>query len=175
MWGQVAKRTNCFHLTPLATTVFCIYEIFFLFHLKWDHTVFVFLWLMSVGLMPSRSIHIITNSKIFFLFYGSIIYSTYTYTTSLGLVVLVVKNLPSNAGDIRDMGLNPGWGRSPGGGHGNPLQDSCLENLMDSGAWLAVLHRVTQSRTWLRWLSTYYMFIIHLSIDTWVASTSYLL
>ena len=41
---------------------------------------------------------------------------------------LVVKNLPANAGDLRTMGLIPGWGRSPGGGHGNPLQDSCLEN-----------------------------------------------
>ena len=41
---------------------------------------------------------------------------------------LVVKNLPANAGDIRDMGSIPGLGRSPGEGHGNPLQDSCLEN-----------------------------------------------
>ena len=43
-------------------------------------------------------------------------------------VVLVAKNLPGNAGDIRDPGLIPGSGRSPGGGHGNPLQYSCLEN-----------------------------------------------
>ena len=43
-------------------------------------------------------------------------------------VVLVEKNLPANAGDIRDMGLIPGLGRSPGGGHGNPLQYSCVEN-----------------------------------------------
>ena len=43
-------------------------------------------------------------------------------------MVLVVKNLPANAGDIRDSGLIPGLGRSPGGGHGNPLQYSCLEN-----------------------------------------------
>ena len=50
-------------------------------------------------------------------------------------VALVVKNLTANAGDIRDMGLIPGWGRSPGGGHGNPLQYSCPENSMDRGAW----------------------------------------
>ena len=50
-------------------------------------------------------------------------------------MVLVVKNLPANAGDIRDVGLIPGLGRSPGGGHGNPLQYSFLENLLDSGAW----------------------------------------
>ena len=43
-------------------------------------------------------------------------------------VALVEKNLPANAGDIRDMGLIPGLGRSPGGGHGNPLQYSCVEN-----------------------------------------------
>ena len=49
-------------------------------------------------------------------------------------VVLVVKNLPPNAGDVRDMGLIPGLGRSPGGGDENPLLYSCLENLMDRGA-----------------------------------------
>ena len=50
-------------------------------------------------------------------------------------VALVVKNLPANTGDIRDAGLILGSGRSPVGGRGNPLQDSCLENPMDEGAW----------------------------------------
>ena len=50
-------------------------------------------------------------------------------------MVLGVKNLPANAGDIRDVGSISGSGRSPGGGHGNPLQDSWLENPMDRGAW----------------------------------------
>ena len=49
-------------------------------------------------------------------------------------VVLVVKNPPARAGDRRDAGLIPGWGKSPGGGHGNPFQYSCLENPMDRGA-----------------------------------------
>ena len=49
-------------------------------------------------------------------------------------VALVVKNPPANAGDITDAGSNPGPGRSPGGGRGNPLQYSCLENPMDRGA-----------------------------------------
>ena len=49
-------------------------------------------------------------------------------------VALVVKNLPADAGDIRVVGLIPGLGRSPGGGHGNPLQDSCLENPKDKAA-----------------------------------------
>ena len=62
-------------------------------------------------------------------------------------VAQVVKKPPANAGDVRDMGLIPGLGRSPGGGHGNPLQYSCLENAMGSGAWQAMVHRVAQSRT----------------------------
>ena len=47
----------------------------------------------------------------------------------------MVKNLPANTGDIRDAGLIPGLGRSPGGGHGNPLQYSCLGKPMDKRAW----------------------------------------
>ena len=52
----------------------------------------------------------------------------------------MVKNLPANAGDIRDVGSIPGSGRSPGEGHGNPLQYSCLENPMDREAWQAMVH-----------------------------------
>ena len=52
---------------------------------------------------------------------------------------------PANAGDVRDMGSIPGSGRSPGGGHGNPLQCSCLENPMDRGAWEAMVYRVAES------------------------------
>ena len=54
----------------------------------------------------------------------------------------MVKNPPANAGDIRDVGSIPGLGRPPGGGHGNPLQYSCLENSMDRGAWRTMVHRV---------------------------------
>ena len=49
--------------------------------------------------------------------------------------MLVVKNLPANAGEVRDMGSIPGLGRCPGGGHGNPLQYSYLEDPTDTGAW----------------------------------------
>ena len=52
-----------------------------------------------------------------------------------------------NAGDLRDMDLIPGSRRSPGGGHGNPFQYSCLENPMDRGAWWATVHRVTKGQT----------------------------
>ena len=59
----------------------------------------------------------------------------------------VVKNMLVNEGDIRDMGSIPGWGRSPGGGNGNPLQYSCRENPMDRAAWWAAFHQVAKSWT----------------------------
>ena len=59
----------------------------------------------------------------------------------------MVKNLSANSGDARDMGLIPGLGRSPGGGNGNPLQFSYLENSMLREAWQATVHGVTKSRT----------------------------
>ena len=62
-------------------------------------------------------------------------------------VVLVLENSPAMQMDIRDMGSGPGSGRSPGGGHDNPLQYSCLENSMDRGAWWATDHGVAKSRT----------------------------
>ena len=55
-----------------------------------------------------------------------------------------------NAGDAGDQVLIPRSGKIPGGGHGNPLQCSCLKNLMDRGAWQATVHRVAQSQTWLK-------------------------
>ena len=55
-------------------------------------------------------------------------------------LVLVVKNLPANAVDLRDARSIPGLGRSPGGGHSYPLQYSCLENPMDRGAWWPIVH-----------------------------------
>ena len=58
-----------------------------------------------------------------------------------------------NAGDIREAGSIPGSGRSPGEGHGNPLQCSCLENVMDRGAWQITVHRVAKSRTQLKRLN----------------------
>ena len=55
-----------------------------------------------------------------------------------------VKNLLANAGDLRDLGVIPGWRRSPGGGHGNPLQYSCLENPTDRGTLWVTVHGVTK-------------------------------
>ena len=56
-----------------------------------------------------------------------------------------VENPPANAGDARDASLIPGSGRSPGGGHGSPLQYSSLENPMDRGTWQAIVHGVKES------------------------------
>ena len=66
----------------------------------------------------------------------------------------MIKNPSANAGDKRDMGSVSGSGRSPGGGHGDPLQYSCLENPMDRGAWQAAVHRVVKSQTLLMQHST---------------------
>ena len=70
-------------------------------------------------------------------------------------MVLEINNLPFNAGDVIDMGLIPGSGWSPGGGSGNPLQRSCLENPMDREACpVATVHRATKNWTRLKRLST---------------------
>ena len=62
-------------------------------------------------------------------------------------MMLLVKNLPANAGDTRNTGLIPGSERSPGEGNGNPLQYSCLENSMDRGDWQAIVYGVAKSQT----------------------------
>ena len=65
-------------------------------------------------------------------------------------MALVVKNPPANAGDVRDAGSIPESRKSPGGGHGNLLQYSCLENPMDRRAWWAIVHGVAESQTQLK-------------------------
>ena len=71
----------------------------------------------------------------------------YMYKSMSSQVVLVVKNLPVNAGDMRDVGSVPGLGRSPRGENGKPHQYSCLKTSMDRGAWWATIHRVAKSQT----------------------------
>ena len=68
----------------------------------------------------------------------------------------VGKESACNSGDAS---LITGWGRSSGGGHGNPPQYSCLENPMDSAAWRSIDHGVTKSQTWLKWLSIHTLFL----------------
>ena len=69
------------------------------------------------------------------------------YFLKVSQVALVVKKLSASAEDVREVSSVRGLGRSPGGGHGNPLQYSCLENPMDRGAWEATAHGVAKSRT----------------------------
>ena len=76
-------------------------------------------------------------------------------------MALVQRNLPANAGDLRDVGSIPESGRFPGVGHGNPLQCSCLENPMDRRAWQAPVNRVSQSQTSLKQLSMHIQRPVH--------------
>ena len=73
--------------------------------------------------------------------------NSYKIRNGASQVVLGVKNLPTNAGDVRDKGSIPGLGRSPGKGRGNSFQYSCLGNPIDTGAWQATAHGVTKSQT----------------------------
>ena len=107
-------------ITELHTcTVFCRQRCFMLYKRKWD---------LRRGLMTTQEGQRLLRSQPI-------------------QVVLVVKNLLGNTGDLRDTGSIPGLGRSPGRGHGNPLQYSCLENPMDRGAWQATVHGVAESDT----------------------------
>ena len=85
-------------------------------------------------------------------------------------VPLVLKNLPSNAGVIRDGGSIPESERYPGEGNGNPLQYSCLENPMDKGAWQATVHGVAKSWIHLKSLSTCRIYTRHTLIFKEIAS-----
>ena len=75
----------------------------------------------------------------------------YTHTHTYGFPGgSVVKKPPANAGASRDTGSIPGWGISPGGGNGNPLQYSCQDNPMDKEAWWAIVHGVAKTQTQLK-------------------------
>ena len=76
----------------------------------------------------------------------------------------MVKNLPVNVGEVREAGSVPGSGRSPGGGPGNSLHYSCLENPTDREAWWAAVHRVAQSQTQLKRFSRHAFYHIHIFV-----------
>ena len=83
------------------------------------------------------------------------------YILGASLLPLLVKNPPAKE---EDTGSIPMSGRSPGGGHGNPLQYSCLENPMDRGVWWATVHRVPNSWTRLKRLGTHAHVYIHVCV-----------
>ena len=96
------------------------------------------------------NLHLIYNQMIEALRITAIVGNVYLFLKIWAYqVVLVVKNPPVNAGDVRDEGSIPSGrsGRFPGVEHDNPLQYSCLENPMDRGAWQATVHRVAKSET----------------------------
>ena len=108
---------------------------------KWLHHQRLFL----LSLFPKQPDSIVSVNA---LHMNSLLPVYWTYQ-----MALVVKNLPANAGDIRDSSSIPGLGRSPGGGHGKSLQCSCPENPRHRGAWWAAVQRVAKSWAWLKWLS----------------------
>ena len=99
----------------------------------------------STNVADTASFHLVIISPS--LITGSQFLAPHIPICGASQVVLVAKNSPVNAGDIRDGGSTPGLGRSSGGGHGSPLQYSCLENPMDRGAWRATVLSVTKSWT----------------------------
>ena len=116
--------------------------------LLYEHKFFFF----KVSTQESDVIGICLTAKLFQKNRSSLYYHQICQAWASRLA-LVVKNLPVNAGDIRDVGAMPGSGRSPEGEYGNELQYSCLENPMDRGAQRATVHRVAKSRTRLKQLS----------------------
>ena len=94
---------------------------------------------------------------------------TYICTYSLPWL-LSGKESTCNAGAAGDMGSIPGWGRSPGGGPGSPLQCSCLESPMDRGAWWVTVHRVAKNQTQLKLLSTHVHKHTHTHIHTYTCN-----
>ena len=122
---------------------------------------FGFLCLTELSMIKMRSCWL--RSTIYIRVYSS-------YCTGTSQVALVVENPPASAGDLGDAGSVPGSGRSPGGGHSNPLKYSCLENPMDRGAWWATVRSITKIQTWLKRQPA--LSIVHsLDLDKWTMTS----
>ena len=103
----------------------------------------------TVELQTRNLVPRLTKSQVLALCRGRPVCTDHARFTSrrVSHLALVVRNPPANARDVRDAGSIPGWGRSSGGGHGSPLQYSCLEHPVDRGAWQAAVRGVAKSRT----------------------------
>ena len=146
--------------TPVGFFVFCFFPNELALHIKWP----------SIGASTSVSVLPMNIQGWFPLgltggisWQGKALSRIFSNTTvqkhqifgAASRVVLLVKDPPANAGDIRDAVSVPGLGRSSGEGNDKPLQYSCLGNPMDRETWQAVVHRVTKSWTLLKWLGTH--------------------
>ena len=137
-WFHVNSMEPNPHTTAFPSTHWCQH-----FHKSWKQVV---RWVYTLTVF---------NSKVIFNFHPFSFHINISHYSHWGFPGSTSgKNLPANAGDIKDVGSVPGTGRSPGGGHSNPLQYSCLGNPMDRGAWWAPVHRVAKSQTQLEQLST---------------------
>ena len=137
--------TSSHHSAWLCSAFFVTSSMFYTFSV----TVWTLLFTFYIIACTQKPVRTTKNQNLFYhaLKISHLHYIQVKYSFA-SQVALVVKNLPASAGDTRDEGLIPGWGRSPGGGNSNPLQYSCLENPMDKGTWWATVHSVTKSQTW---------------------------
>ena len=124
--NQCQKSRSWFPSSTMMTSVFLKHHFNQIVHTK----------TLTKPLIPIQSEYTLTNE----------VFGTFHIKLRASLVAQLVKNRPA-VQETRVPSL--GWGRSPGDRNGNPLQCSCLENLMDRGAWWAAVHGVTKSRTWL--------------------------
>ena len=132
-------------------------------NVEWNSLVYTFVYHSDLGWSKYQKIYINALSLFLELYIIILPFHTlflllicikYLFSVRASQVVLVVKSPPANVGDIGDPGLTPGSRRSLGAGQGKPLQYCCLENPTDRGAWRATVHRVAQSWTQLKPLST---------------------
>ena len=139
---DMTERLICTHMPVLALFIYCVDQSFFLALLLLPEEINLS---YSVGLLVTDFAYIYLRS-ISPSFCKILDWSKGSFFVMSGFPGgSVVKDLPVNSRDLRDMGSIPGSGRCPGVGNGNPLQYSCLENPMDRGAWPATVPGVTES------------------------------
>ena len=132
---------------------------------------YLFIYLFLIGPYLKQTLHfgLYSSRTPYFSYIDFLDFLTYNILLLGFPCGSVVKNLLANEGDAGDVGSIPGSGRSPGGGNDNPLQNSWLENSMNSRAWQAVVHGAAKSGTWLsNWAHTFTMFFLALKTDSQV-------
>ena len=137
---QLHYEITCVSIFSFLTLSFCdSFILFYGSYMIWE-SIYFFIFFFYFSLICYVSGIQQCDSVTFMCVCVCVCVHMYVYEGNGFRVALVVKNPPAKAGDLRDMGLIPGSGRSPRRGHGNPLQCSYLENPMDRGAWRATVH-----------------------------------